>query len=66
MFAELAIRANARVVVATDAGKAGKRHAIQLSEQGANVGVSAEQGLPNDSLNDRHDVLKARTGRGLR
>jgi hypothetical protein len=66
LLTELVTRANVWVVIATDAENAGKRYVIQLSQLGANVGVSTGRALPTDSLNDWTDVLKARTGRGLR
>jgi hypothetical protein len=65
LLAELALRANALMVIATDADKAGERYASQLSEMAANVDLWVARALPPDGLNDWNDALKARAGRGV-
>ena len=64
LLTELATRTNARMVIATDADKAGERYAILLTDMAADVGVRVKRAQPSDGLKDWNDVLKARRGRG--
>ena len=54
-----------RLVIATDADKAGDRYAVLLADMAAKAAVPATRELPTDGLNDWNDVLKARAGRGV-
>ncbi len=63
LLAELAPRASARMVVATDADKAGERYAMQLSAMAAGAGVAPERAQPPDGLKDWNDAVTARAGR---
>jgi Toprim-like len=53
-----------RLVVATDANKAGVRYADQVTEKAA-TGVRIQQACPRNGRNDWNDELKARGGDSL-
>lgn len=62
---DLAGRACSRLVITTDADKAGERYATHLAEMAGGAGVPADRVLPPDGLNDWNDALKVRAGRGV-
>ena len=61
---ELAGHACCRLVIATDADKAGERYAIQLTEMAVAASMRVERARPPNELNDWNDALKAQAGRG--
>jgi hypothetical protein len=66
LLGALAGRACSRLVIATDADKAGEHYAAQLTEMAVATGIPVERALPPGGLKDWNDVLKARAGQGGR
>jgi DNA primase len=65
VLAELTDRPGARVVIATDADKAGEHYADQIHKMAATAGIPSERFLPPPGHKDWNEFLQTGAGRGV-